>query len=174
MCCAVLSGFSHNWLFEAPETVARQAPLSMRFSRQEYWSGLPCPFPGDLPNPGIEPRLLHHVHWQTGSLPLVPPGFTSMPAFEKDRFVFKTNLRFIAKLNGRYNIPSTSCFHVATSCPSIKILHQSGTFVTIDEPILPLLLWPKSIVYIRVHSWLYIWWCFDKCIMACIYRYSTT
>ena len=37
-------------------TVARQAPLSMRFSRQEYWSGLPCPPPGDLPNPGIEPR----------------------------------------------------------------------------------------------------------------------
>ena len=38
-----------------PGTVARQAPLSMRFSRQEYWSGLPCPPPGDLPNPGIEP-----------------------------------------------------------------------------------------------------------------------
>ena len=37
-------------------TVAHQAPLSMGFSRQEYWSGLPCPAPGDLPNPGIEPR----------------------------------------------------------------------------------------------------------------------
>ena len=36
-------------------TVAHQAPLSMGFSRQEYWSGLPCPSPGDLPNPGIEP-----------------------------------------------------------------------------------------------------------------------
>ena len=35
-------------------TVARQAPLSMGFSRQESWSGLPCPPPGDLPNPGIE------------------------------------------------------------------------------------------------------------------------
>ena len=33
---------------------------SMGFSRQEYWSGLPCPFPGDLPNPGIEPSFLHH------------------------------------------------------------------------------------------------------------------
>ena len=39
-----------------PWTVARQAPLSMRFSRQEYWSGLPFPSPGDLPDPGIEPR----------------------------------------------------------------------------------------------------------------------
>ena len=39
-----------------PWTVARQAPLSMGFSKQEYWSGLPFPSPGDLPNPGIEPR----------------------------------------------------------------------------------------------------------------------
>ena len=38
-----------------PRAVARQAPLSMGFSRQEYWSGLPCPPPGDLPNPGIKP-----------------------------------------------------------------------------------------------------------------------
>ena len=39
-----------------PWTVACQAPLSMGFSRQEYWNGLPFPSPGDLPNPGIEPR----------------------------------------------------------------------------------------------------------------------
>ena len=39
-----------------PRTVARKTPLSMGFSRQEYWSGLPFPSPGDLPNPGIEPR----------------------------------------------------------------------------------------------------------------------
>ena len=41
---------------ERPRTVACQAPLSMGFSRQEYWSGLPFPFPGDLPDPGIKPR----------------------------------------------------------------------------------------------------------------------
>ena len=39
-------------------TVAHQAPLSIGFSRQEYWSGLPCPPPGDLPNPGIKPASL--------------------------------------------------------------------------------------------------------------------
>ena len=39
-----------------PWTAIRQAPLSMKFSRQEYWSGLPCPPPGDLPDPGIKPR----------------------------------------------------------------------------------------------------------------------
>ena len=47
---------SHVWLIATPWTVARQAPLSMRFPlRQEYWSGLPFPSPGDLPNPGLEP-----------------------------------------------------------------------------------------------------------------------
>ena len=45
-------------LFATPWTVARHAPLSMGFSRQEYCSGLPCPFPGDLPDPGIEPTSL--------------------------------------------------------------------------------------------------------------------
>ena len=52
---------------DTPRTVAHQAPLSMEFSRQEYWSGLPFPSPGDLPDPGIE------------------PGF---PALQKDYFFF--------------------------------------------------------------------------------------
>ena len=51
----VLSRFSSVWLFVTPWTVAHQAPLSMGFSRQEYWSGLPCPPPGYLHNPGIKP-----------------------------------------------------------------------------------------------------------------------
>ena len=51
----------------------------MGLSRQEYWSGLPCPPPGDLPNPGIELMLLtspagRQVLWQACSLPLAPPG----------------------------------------------------------------------------------------------------
>ena len=51
----VLSRFSHVRLFATPWTVIRRAPLSMGFSRQEYWSGLPCPPPGDLSDPGIKP-----------------------------------------------------------------------------------------------------------------------
>ena len=47
---------SHVWLFATPWTVAHQAPLSMRFSRQEYWCGLPFPPPEDLPDPGFEPE----------------------------------------------------------------------------------------------------------------------
>ena len=52
-------------------TVARQAPPSMGFSRQEYWSGRPCPSPGDLPNPRIEPAS---PALQANSLPPEPPG----------------------------------------------------------------------------------------------------
>ena len=50
-----VQSLSHVWLFATPWTVAYPAPQSMEFSRQEYWSGLPFPFPGDLPDPGIEP-----------------------------------------------------------------------------------------------------------------------
>ena len=57
-----------------PWTVAHQAPLSMGFSRQEHWSGLPCPPPGDLPHPGIKLLSLMSPTLAVGSLPLAPPG----------------------------------------------------------------------------------------------------
>ena len=52
-CCLVAKSLFDS--LQPPWTVARQAPLSVEFSRQEYWSGLPCPPPGDLPDSGIEP-----------------------------------------------------------------------------------------------------------------------
>ena len=58
-------------LFVIPRTVAHQASPSMEFSRQEYWSGLPFPFPGDLPDPGIEPQS---PALQADALPSEPPG----------------------------------------------------------------------------------------------------
>ena len=58
-------------LFVTPWTVAYQAPPSMGFSRQEYWSGLPFPSLGDLPNPGIEPGS---PALQADALPSEPPG----------------------------------------------------------------------------------------------------
>ena len=60
-------------LFATPWTVAYQASLSMGFSRQEYWSGLPFPSPGDLPDPGIEPRS---PILRADALPSEPPGKT--------------------------------------------------------------------------------------------------
>ena len=58
-------------LFVTPWTVAHQAPPSMGFSRQEYWSGLPFPSPGDLPDPGIKPRS---PTLQAGALASEPSG----------------------------------------------------------------------------------------------------
>ena len=54
-CYVVVQSLSHVRFFATPWTVARQAPLSMGFSQQGYWSGLPFPPPGHLPEPGIEP-----------------------------------------------------------------------------------------------------------------------
>ena len=55
------------WLFVTPWTVACQAPLSLGFPRQEYWSGVPFPSPGELPDPGIEPESVCLLHWRAGS-----------------------------------------------------------------------------------------------------------
>ena len=63
----VLSHFSRIWLCETLWTAACQASLSMGFSRQEYWSGLPHPPPGHLPNSGLEPAsVTPNLHWQVG------------------------------------------------------------------------------------------------------------
>ena len=55
MACVRAQSWSHVWLFVTPWTIAHQALLSVGSSRQDYWSGLPCPPPGALPDPGIEP-----------------------------------------------------------------------------------------------------------------------
>ena len=65
-----VKSLSRVQLFATPWTVAYQDPQSMDFSRQEYWSGLPFPPPGDLPNPGIEPRS---PALQANALPSEPP-----------------------------------------------------------------------------------------------------
>ena len=67
----MLSCFSRVQLLATLWTVALQAPLFMGFSRQEYWSGLPYPSPGDLPDPGIEPRA---PALQADALTSEPPG----------------------------------------------------------------------------------------------------
>ena len=70
----MLSQFSVVHLFAALWTAACQAPLSMGFSRQEYWSGLLCPSARDLPNPGIEPESPASPALQVDSSPTEPPG----------------------------------------------------------------------------------------------------
>ena len=67
----IVKSLSRVRLFAIPWTVAYQAPPSTGFSRQEYWSGLPFPSPGDLPDPGIEPRS---PALQADTLTSEPPG----------------------------------------------------------------------------------------------------
>ena len=61
-------------LCDPSDCIVHQASLSMEFSRQEYWSGLPFPTPGDLATQGLNLSLLGLLHWHEDSLPLAPPG----------------------------------------------------------------------------------------------------
>ena len=73
-----VKSFSRVRLFATPWTVSPQASPSMEFSRHEYWSGLPFPSPGDLPDPGIEARS---PALQADALPSEPPGNLPIPKY---------------------------------------------------------------------------------------------
>ena len=75
MCVPACKGslFSRVQLFVTPWTIAHQAPLSVEFSRQDYWSGLSCPPPWDLPDPGVKLASLMSPALAGSSLPLVSP-----------------------------------------------------------------------------------------------------
>ena len=72
--CVHAQSLSCAPLFATPWTIAHQAPLSMGFSRQEYWNGLPFPHPGDLPNPEIKPISPVSPALQADSFPTEPHG----------------------------------------------------------------------------------------------------
>ena len=74
----MLSHFSHVQLFVTPWTVACQAPLSIRFFRQEYWGGLSCPPPGDLSDPGIKHMSLMFPALADRFFPLVPTHYSDI------------------------------------------------------------------------------------------------
>ena len=79
-------------LCATPWTDAHQAPLSVGFFRQEYWSGFPCPLPGDLPDPGIECRSPLSPALEANSLPAEPPGKLSEGrAFPAEGTVSRSN-----------------------------------------------------------------------------------
>ena len=90
LCPLLFSFLSCVQLFVTPWTVAHQAPLSMGFSRQEYWSGLPFPSPGDLPDPGIKPTS---PAWQAVYLPLSHLG-SLIHAISEYKFKFFKNSKY--------------------------------------------------------------------------------
>ena len=80
-------------------TVGHQAPLSMGFSRQEYWSGCHTLLQGIFPTQGLNSRLLHHLHWRVGSLPLAPLGKPHRKYTFSERFL-KVSLNFYLLIFG--------------------------------------------------------------------------
>ena len=97
-------------LFATPWTVARQAPLSMRFSRQEYWRRLPFSSPGDLPNPGIEPEPKPKAKY-----PVSPAGRVSL-AFNKCCFFVVVVIVLVQTRSSDYTqkLKSERTFNVET------------------------------------------------------------
>ena len=86
-------------LFTIPWTIAHQAPLSVEFSRQGYWSELPFPSPGDLPDPGIEPRS---PILEAGSLPSEPPGKLFHTQAKESQWTAKIFKIISSSFNARY------------------------------------------------------------------------
>ena len=100
---------SRVWLLAALWTVAHQGALSMGFSRQEYWTGLPCPPSEDLPHPGIEFKVSKVTALQSDSLLLAPPGKPFSIAYTLSKLrqnlvllflIFSLNIRIINKYEG--------------------------------------------------------------------------
>ena len=162
---------SHAQLFATPCIVAYQAPLSMEFSRQEYWSGLPFLSPGDLPNPGIEPRS---PALQADALPSESPEKPNLDGILKSRNItLPTKIHLIKamvfpvvmhvwmwKLDHKESwAPKNWCFWTVVlektlesplDCKEIQLVHPSGNqswiFIrrTDAEAATPIL-WPPDV-----------------------------
>ena len=89
-------------------TVAHQAPLSMGFSKQEYWNGLPFPPPGHLPHPGIKPASLVSPALQVDSLPLKPLGKSVPPLsyFKSNNKIYFCTRHFLTLMVFYSNVPT--------------------------------------------------------------------
>ena len=85
-CTCMLSHFSHLWLCATLWTATHQAPLFMGFSRQEYWSGLPCAPHGIVLTQGLNPQLLHLLRWQACSFITNASSFITKPLSLWDTF----------------------------------------------------------------------------------------
>ena len=157
MCVCVCTNFICVQLFATLWTIVGQAPLSTGFSRQEYWSGLPCPSPGDLPDPGIEPTSL------TSSALAVRPFTTSTTwealviAYEyillqirSDQIshsVVSDSLRPHESQHARPPWPSPTPRVHSDSCPSSQWCHPA-----ISSSVVPFSSCPQSLPASRVFS----------------------
>ena len=117
--------FTHSW---TPWTVARQAPLSMGFSRQEHWSGLPFPSPGDLPDSGIQPAS---PILQVDSLPL---SQTMYELLRKEKGLFKSwKLKYNLWISCSRVKKSKDTFHLLFMQNILTLTLSSWTYLSSDN-----------------------------------------
>ena len=128
----MLSRFSCVWLCWATLwTIAHQGPLPIGFSRQEYWSGSSCLPPGIYPTQGSNPSLFWLLHWQVGSLPLVPPG-SPKTLSQFLHSIMSNSLRSHRLQHTRLPCPSPTPGVYPNSCPSSQWCHP-----TISSSVVP-------------------------------------
>ena len=128
--CVCALSLTRVWLFETPWAVPRQAPLSMGFSRQECWSGLPCPPPGDLPDPGIEPVSPESASLASGFFTTVPPSQTKLGSPQFSLLLMRQQLEtYFLILHSssareydkfiKWTVYSRNVYWVPTLCPAL-------------------------------------------------------
>ena len=120
-----IQSLSRIRLFATLWTVARQAPPSMGFSRQEYWSGLSFPFPGDLPDPGIEPRS---ATLQADTLTSVPPGKEEAPKFSN-----QLTLMWDTEQRMKVSLKCVSIKHQKMESESSLLFHNWKWWYTVES-----------------------------------------
>ena len=123
MLACMLSRFSCVQFCATLWIVAHQAPLSMGFSRQEYWSGLPCPPPGDLPDPGVKPMSPVSPALQADSLPLSHQGSPCVYRFIYIHIFLHVNIYFILLIIFIYTHTHTCTSLVVTWSLSHSYIH---------------------------------------------------
>ena len=132
--CAYVQSLSHVQLFETSWTIAFQTPLSRRFSRQEYWSGLPFSPPGNLPNPGIKPMspALAGEFFTTE-----PPGKPVSIYTHRDTVIKNEDLLFATTWVGLEGImlsvisqrrTNTLCYHLYVKSKKLKYVQNRNRF----------------------------------------------
>ena len=131
----MLSRFSCVWLFATLWTIACQVPLSMGFSRQQYWSGSPCPPPGNLPYLGMNPCLLCLLHWHEGSLSLTSPG---KPDYSLNYCIW-TNIfpdTTLSKPQKEISARTGGLFHSFPSLLNCSFIHSWNPVENISRPLM--------------------------------------
>ena len=116
--CMYAHSLSHAQLFVTPWLTAHQVSLSMEFSKQEYWSGLPFPTPGNLPNPGIKPTYSASPVLTGRFLTTAPAGQPSMLLNTLNLAKIKVPLKCDYIVSGCFPVPQLACAH-AQSHPTV-------------------------------------------------------